>query len=583
MKYIFPLLIILSAFQISVAQDSEKLKSLIGEVKKINESADRNDTLWRGNHPSHIYTTSWDDMLESNKKYQQVYNEIKSLPEDDLSRQDEITRGILLLQVKNNISSIKYKAVLIPFNAEGGFHNAHEYFLHDLPFHNKEDYKAYLSWLPEYANYIRQHQELMERGIKENVMAPKLIVKNMITQLQGLTTTNFLNHPFAFPFQRMTESVNLADSASLVQEARQVLTENIIPAYQGLHEFVTKEYLPAAPEEVGISNIANGREYYEDRIQYYTTLDITPDSVFNLGLHEVERIRREMDKIIRQLNFEGNFQEFIHFLRTDPQFYPKTGQELLNYASWLSKKAEGELPKLFSSLYSIPFTVEPVPAAIAPTYTGGRYVQGSRKQDRAGIYWVNTYNLPSRTLYTIPALTLHEAVPGHHLQIMKAAELEDIPQFRKTYYISAFGEGWGLYAEYLGEEMGMYPTPYDLFGRYTYEMWRACRLVVDVGMHYKGWDREKAFKFMSENTALSIHEVNTEIDRYIGWPGQAVSYKVGEITIKNLRNKAEEALGDKFDIQEFHERILSNGSVPLPVLVEEIESYIEEKRSGSKK
>lgn len=581
MKHLLILLLLITGYQIAVAQDSQVLKSLVDQIEEINESADSNDTLLRGNHPVHIYTTTWEDMLAINKEYKQVYNQLLALHKDGLSKQDQISREILMLQLKNNISRIKYKTVLIPFNAEGGFHNAHEYFLDDLPFRNKEDYQAYLNWLPEYADYVRQHQNLMERGIQENVMAPKLIVENMIKQLELWTNNEFLNKPFALPFHNMPESISPADSASLVREAKQVLTSKIIPAFQELNSFVRDKYLPAAPEEVGIMNIANGKEYYEDRIHYYTTLNISPDSVFNLGLNEVKRIRSEMEKIIQQLNFKGTFQEFIHFLRTDPQFYPKSGQELLDYASWLSKKAEGKLPKLFSSLYSIPFTVEPVPAAIAPTYTGGRYVPGSREQDRAGIYWVNTYNLASRTLYTIPALTLHEAVPGHHLQIMRAAELTGIPDFRKTYYISAFGEGWGLYAEYLGEEMGMYSTPYDLFGRYTYEMWRACRLVVDVGMHYKGWDRERAFNFMSENTALSIHEVTTEIDRYIGWPGQAVSYKVGEITIKNLREKSEEALGDKFDIQEFHERILRNGSVPLPVLMQEINNYIEEEKNGT--
>src|SRR5690606_15119126 len=267
--------------------------------------------------------------------------------------------------------------------------------------------------------------------------------------------------------------------------------------------------MEAAREHPVISFVPGGKEYYENRVRFYTTLPLTPDSVHQLGLQEVARIRASMDKIIQEVNFKGSFADFLNFLRTDPQFYAKTPQELLNYASWLSKKAEAGLPKLFDKLYSLPFTVEPVPDAIAPTYTGGRYVSGSWEGKRAGIYWVNTYDLKSRTLYTLPALTLHEAVPGHHLQIMLAAELKDLPRFRTRYYISAFGEGWGLYSEYLGEEMGMYATPYDMFGRYTYEMWRACRLVVDTGIHYKGWTREQALNYLAENTALSIHEVTT--------------------------------------------------------------------------
>ena len=321
--------------------------------------------------------------------------------------------------------------------------------------------------------------------------------------------------------------------------------------------------------------LTDGKSYYEDRVRYYTTLSITPDSIHLIGLEEVARIKKSMFEIIKETKFEGTFEDFLNFLRTDEQFYAKTPQELLNYAAWLSKKAEGQLPKLFNKWYSLPFTVSPVPDDIAPTYTAGRYAGGSWKQKRAGEYWVNTYKLESRTLYTLPSLTLHEAVPGHHLQNALASEITGIPTFRNNYYISAFGEGWGLYSEFLGEEMGMYTTPYERFGRYTYEMWRACRLVVDTGIHYKGWSREKAFNYMKSNTALSLHEVNTEIDRYIGWPGQAVSYKIGELKIKSLRRVAEEKLGDNFDIREFHFHILKNGSVPLSVIEEEIETYIE--------
>ena len=284
-----------------------------------------------------------------------------------------------------------------------------------------------------------------------------------------------------------------------------------------------------------------------------------------------------MEEIIEEVAFNGSFADFLKFLRTDPQFYVQRPEELLRHAAWLSKKAEGQLPKLFSHLYTQPFTVEPVPDAIAPTYTGGRYVSGDKDQQKPGIYWVNTYKLSSRPLYTLPALTLHEAVPGHHLQIMLAAELEDIPSFRNSFYISAFGEGWGLYAEYLGEEMGMYESPYERFGRYTYEMWRACRLVVDVGLHYKGWSRQQAVDYLAQNTALSLHEVNTEIDRYIGWPAQALSYKIGEITIKRLREQAREAMGEDFDLREFHRVILKNGSIPLNVLEKEVQLYMEEK------
>jgi uncharacterized protein (DUF885 family) len=283
-----------------------------------------------------------------------------------------------------------------------------------------------------------------------------------------------------------------------------------------------------------------------------------------------------MEEIIKQLQFEGSFAEFLHFLRTDPQFYPKSGEALLHKAAWITKRIEGQLPYYFGKLPRMPLTVKPVPDALAPTYTTGRYSPGSYKNHKAGEYWVNTYKLESRPYYVLPSLSLHEGVPGHHLQIMLAAENEKIADFRKTFYLSAFGEGWGLYAEYLGKEAGIYETLYEEFGALTYEMWRACRLVVDPGMHYMGWTRDQALRFMMDNTALSEHEVTTEIDRYIGWPGQAVSYKIGELKIRELRKRAESALGKRFDIRLFHDKILENGSVPLFTLDRIVEEFIDE-------
>jgi len=292
----------------------------------------------------------------------------------------------------------------------------------------------------------------------------------------------------------------------------------------------------------------------------------------------VARIKKEMIKIIDELKFKGSFEEFFEFLRTDEQFYAKTPRELLMYARDISKRADEQLPRFFKTLPRKPYGVAPVPDAIAPKYTGGRYVGTSKNSTDPGYYWVNTYDLKSRTLYTIPALTVHEAVPGHHLQSALNNELGDsIPRFRRNLYLSAYGEGWGLYTEFLADEMGIYTTPYEKFGKFTYEMWRACRLVVDTGLHAKRWSKEKAIDYMSKNTALSLHEVNTEIDRYISWPGQALSYKIGELKIRELRSKAKNELGDKFDIREFHEKILEYGTVTLPTLERRINNYIEKK------
>jgi uncharacterized protein (DUF885 family) len=336
---------------------------------------------------------------------------------------------------------------------------------------------------------------------------------------------------------------------------------------------MVKDYIPGARSSIAASALADGSAFYQNRLEHYTTLNLTPQQVHDTGLAEVKRIRGEMQAIIEQLEFAGSFADFIQFLRTDAQFYPQSEEELMRYAAWLSKQADAQLPRLFKTLPRTPYGVVPVPDEIAPKYTTGRYA-GASRDDQAGFYWVNTYALNRRPLYEMPALTLHEAVPGHHLQISLAREQASLPDYRRSFYTSAFGEGWGLYAEYLGLEMGFYDEPYSNFGRLTYEMWRAARLVVDTGMHSMGWSRQQAIDFLAANTALSMHNVTTEIDRYISWPAQALSYKLGEITIRRLRADAEQQLADKFDIRRFHDVVLSNGSVPLAVLEQQVAAYI---------
>ena len=335
-------------------------------------------------------------------------------------------------------------------------------------------------------------------------------------------------------------------------------------------------YIPNARTTIAANELPNGIEFYQNRVKHYTTLTLSTDEIHQLGLAEVKRIKSEMHQIIDNLKFEGTFADFLQFLRTSPQFYAQTPDELLKQAAYISKQADAALPKLFGKLPRTPYGVAPVPAQIAPKYTTGRY-SGSNDDNQPGYYWVNTYALNKRPLYVLEALTLHEAVPGHHLQISLTKELTSLPNFRRYSYISAFGEGWGLYSEFLGIEAGFYQNPYSNFGRLTYEMWRAIRLVVDTGVHTKGWSRQQAIDYMAQNTALSMHNVTTEVDRYISWPAQALSYKIGELTIKRLRNKAEQELQDKFDIREFHDAILANGSVPLPILEQQINQYIKQK------
>jgi uncharacterized protein (DUF885 family) len=332
--------------------------------------------------------------------------------------------------------------------------------------------------------------------------------------------------------------------------------------------------MPGARETLGATALPGGERYYQAQIQLYATVDMSPRQIHELGLEQVARIRGEMEDIIAKVGFEGSFAEFLEFLRTDPQFYAKTPRELLAHASYYAKKIDGRMPMLFGHLPRQPYGVAPVPDELAPFYTAGRYVPAPASSRRGGYYWVNTHALESRPLYVIPALTLHEGAPGHHTQGALAQEQQNLPPFRRHDYISAYGEGWGLYAEKLGLEMDIYETPYEHFGRLTYEMWRAARLVIDTGIHAMGWSRQQAQNYLAENTALSIHEVTTEVDRYISWPAQALSYKLGEYTLLQLRAKAEQRLGSGFDIRAFHDFILSLGSVPLDVLSEETEWWI---------
>jgi uncharacterized protein (DUF885 family) len=386
-------------------------------------------------------------------------------------------------------------------------------------------------------------------------------------------TDNVIDSPFYQPFIQLDR-----DDAALSElkiQAMQVIHNDVNQAYQRFYDFLVNEYIPQAKTDIAVKTWPNGADFYQNRIKHYTTTDLSADEIHAIGLSEVARIRSEMQGILDKVGFTGSINEFIQFLRTDEQFYAKTPDALLKHAMYLSKRIDGMLPQLFNKLPRVPYGVAPVPASIAPKYTTGRYVS-PRNDTQPGYYWVNTYALDKRPLYALPALTLHEAVPGHHLQISLAAEMDNLPNVRRSTYISAFGEGWGLYSEFLGKEIGFYETPYDDFGRLSYEMWRACRLVVDTGMHVLGWSRQQALDYMLENTALSEHNVTTEIDRYISWPGQALSYKLGEIKIKALRTKAEVALGAKFDLREFHAAILAHGSVPLTVLEQNIELYIQQ-------
>ncbi len=507
--------------------------------------------------------------------YRRELEELVSIDPASLSKQDRINYELFKFLLEDRLADTAFEAYLVPLNAEGGWYTDFLLYAENQKLHTEQACTDYLKRLEAFKSWAGQNIQLMETGLARGRTAPYDILKGKENIVDALIVSRAEDSPFYKPFMQLPSSIPSDRQDSIRAAGRKAIMESVVPGYQAFQSFWKNRYIPGANRSPGIAAQPNGRAYYEQRVRYFTTLPMTAEEVFETGQREVARIRGEMEAIIQELGFQGSFAEFLHFLRTDPQFYPATPKALLAEASYYSKKIDGRLPEYFGRLPRNPYGVSPVPAVLAPTYTAGRYSPGNPRQKRAGFYWVNTYNLPARPLYALPALTLHEAVPGHHLQISLAQELEGVPEFRRNAYLSAFGEGWALYCEWLGQEMGIYETPYEQFGRLTYEMWRACRLVVDPGIHVKGWSREQAIQFMAGNTALSLHECTTEIDRYIGWPGQAVSYKIGELKIRELRQKAAQALGDKFDLRAFHDLVLSEGAVPLFVLEEMVQEWME--------
>jgi uncharacterized protein (DUF885 family) len=376
------------------------------------------------------------------------------------------------------------------------------------------------------------------------------------------------------PFDDFPLGVAASDHARLRAAASEAIAGSVVPGYAALQTFMGDEYAPAGRETIGASGLPNGRAYYEHRVRRFTTMDVTPEQVHQTGLDEVARIRAEMDAVIVETGFDGSFEEFVEFLRTDPRFYVDDADDLMKEVALVLKKMDGQLPKLFKTLPRTPYGIKRVPDYIAPRTTTAYYNGPAGDGTRAGFYFVNCYDLASRPLYEIEALSLHEAVPGHHLQTAIQMELEDAPMFRRFIWVVAFGEGWALYSERLGLETGFYEDPYSDFGRLTYEMWRACRLVVDTGIHYMGWTRQRAIDFMAKNSALTIHNITTEVDRYISWPGQALGYKIGELKIRELRRRAERELGPGFDLRGFHDVVLGSGAVPLDVLEANVVAWI---------
>ena len=559
--------------QSTTTQTSTPLQSMIDKAWKITLDASPDFAYSQGDisQAGKLTDLSPDTLDKLNSRRELLLVNLKALNKSGLSKEERINAQLLQDQLQNDVDLYRYKDHYLPISSESGFHAYIASIAKDR-FATEQDYHHYLAKLEALPKYFAQQTYWLQQGLAAGITPPKVTLNGFENSISAFMVP-VEDSGYFKPFTHYPKHFSDAQKAALTEQGRALVENTVQPLYKEFFDYITQEYLLGARTSIATASLPDGEAFYENRVRYYTTLDMNSDEVHQLGLQEVKRIRGEMESIIVDVGFEGSFAEFLHFLRTDPQFYPKTKEELLKEAAYIAKKADAMLPKYFGKLPRTPYGIQEVPAEIAPKYTTGRY-SGSSRDDEPGYYWVNTYALDKRPLYEMEALTLHEAVPGHHLQISLNTELTSLPPFRRYSYISAFGEGWGLYSEYLGLEAGFYQDPYSNFGRLTYEMWRAVRLVVDTGMHAKGWSRQRAFDFMASNTALSLHNVTTEIDRYISWPGQALSYKIGELTIKRLRAQAEEELGEKFDIRAFHDAILENGSVPMLVLEQQIQDFI---------
>jgi len=502
--------------------------------------------------------------------WQQVLAQLDGLDQAQLSAEGKVNYAVYRAQILDLIDAVNQRTYQMPFNADSSFWSSLGFMaqrrLGDVQ--QAEDYIAVLEDVPR---HFDQQITNMRAGLARGFSVPRAVLDGREVSIAMVARVEDpVASPLYAPLTKLPASIPAAEQARLQARARAAIAEQVVPAFGTLLTFFNNEYVPQARTTLAAEAMPDGEAFYRSQIREYTTLDLSPAQIHDIGLGEVARIRAEMETVIDQAGFKGKskqtrFADFLQFLRTDPQFYATTPQQLLSHAAWIAKRIDANIGRYFT-LPRARFALVPVPDDIAPFWTAGRGGNNT--------YWLNTYNLPARPMYNLPALTLHEADPGHAMQGALAAEQGEQPAWRRDNYISAYGEGWGLYTEKLGVEMGVYETPYEDFGRLTYEMWRAARLVIDTGVHHYGWSREQALAYLRDNTALSEHEVTTEVDRYISWPAQALSYKLGEIEIWKLRRQAESALGNQFDLKAFHDFVLQQGSVPLPVLRSQVEGWI---------
>ncbi|HQX65910.1 DUF885 domain-containing protein [Dokdonella sp.] len=530
---------------------------------------DREDAA-RINHLPHVDAETQKQRLQV---WSDVLKQLDALPADELSAAEQINFAVYRPQIGNFAADIRFGGYEMPFNSDSSFWSDLG-FMTRRPLRTVEDAEDYIARLNDVPRYFDEQIVNMRAGLKRGFSVPRAVLPGRDASIAMVAElTEAADSEFFKPLKELPASMPLERQEQLRGAGLAAIRTAVIPAYAKLLDFFRTEYLLKARKSLAAESMPNGKAWYRQQIREYTTLDLSAEDIHKIGLDEVARIQAEMLTSMHEAGFSGSFAEFLAFLRKDPQFYAKTPDELLMRAAWIAKRVDAKLSRFFNLLPRGRFGIEPVPADIAPFWTAGR--------GGASTYWLNTHDLPSRPLYNLPALTLHESAPGHSFQLSLAEEQTALPPFRRNGYISAYGEGWGLYAEKLGVEMGIYTTPYENFGRLTYEMWRACRLVIDTGVHHKGWSRDKALAYLRDHTALSEHEVTTEVDRYISWPGQALSYKLGEIRIVALRKEAEKELGTRFDIRAFNDAVLAQGSVPLPVLDAQIQRFIADRKAAA--
>ncbi len=500
---------------------------------------------------------------------------LRAIDSAALTTDDQLNYDLFRRELENSIDAHQYKNYLMPMSQRGGVQSL-ESTAETVRLANVEDYEDWLARMASVETMIEQTMKLQEEGRKSGYMPPKILMERIPDQIGSQLVEDPELSPFFIAFVEMPDAISETDQERIRQTAKELIDESIVPAYRRFSRYFNDTYLPASRDSIGASSLPNGEAFYEYRTRSFTTTSMTPDEIHRLGLNEVKRIRGAMQLIIDELEFDGDFADFLHFLRTDSQFYYDTPEELFDGYLAVSKRIDPELVKLFGKLPRIPYGLRPIPDNIAPDTTTAYYNQPAADGSRPGYYYVNLYRPEVRPKYEMEVLSVHEAVPGHHLQISLQMELEETPEFRKYIDFTAFTEGWGLYSESLGYELGLYKDPYSHFGALTYDMWRAVRLVVDTGMHYKGWTRQQAIDFFMDNAAKTETDIVNEIDRYISWPGQALAYKIGQLKMLELRRKCEGALGDDFDIKAFHDEMLGAGALPMEILETRMNRWLAE-------